>query len=59
MSRNSALPVSMTETPGINLSESSFGVVSVCMNMERAERGMSIGNEFQESLLKMTYLVEV
>lgn len=29
----------MTLTPGMNLSESSFGVVSVCMNMERARQG--------------------
>ena len=37
VSRNSAEPSSITGTPGMNLSESSFGVVSVWMNIERAE----------------------
>ena len=36
VSRNSALPSSITGTPGMNLRESSLGVVSVWMNMERS-----------------------
>src|SRR6267154_3457117 len=35
VSRNSAVPSSMTFTPGMNFRESSLGVVSVCMNMDR------------------------
>ncbi len=43
VSRNSAEPSSfMTSTPGINLSESSFGVDSVWMNIERTISEISL-----------------
>ncbi len=38
VSRNSAVPSDITATPGMNLRESSLGVVSVCMNMDLANR---------------------
>jgi len=41
VSMNSAEPVSITGTPGMNLRESSLGVVSVWMNMDLAWIGLS------------------
>ena len=51
VSMNSAEPSFMTSTPGMNLRESSLGVDSVWMNMERAKKnyGLSVfSNKLRE-----------